>query len=144
MALIRGVNLKSSRSKTRRDSRPKILNDHSFPKPDTHPKWCLHSRLKESNRFLCPKSRVSTGIKSRTIESRISTAIKNRVCATIKSHVSTPLKFTSPLNQCDNHICEGCVLSHTRSMSLLYNQFNSTLARAINNSTGSNVHQQAN
>jgi len=121
MALIRSVNLKSSLSKTRGHSRPKVLNDLWFPKPDTHPKWHLHSCLKASNAiFVSQEPRLHNNQESRLYNNWKSclTVIKNRVCITIESYVSTPLKFTSPLDQCDNHVCEGCVLSHTRSMSL--------------------------
>ena len=38
----------------------------------------------------------------------------------IEGRVSTLLKFVSPLDQHDNRVCEGgCVLSHTKSISLL-------------------------
>jgi len=49
MALIRGANLKSTLSKTRGHSRPKILNDFWVPKTNTHPEWRLRSHRKASN-----------------------------------------------------------------------------------------------
>jgi len=89
-------------------------------------------------RSLCFESRVSTTMKScisMTIESRASAAIKNRistaieirlstiiegrVSATIHGYVSTLLKFVSLLDQQNNCVYEGYVLSYTRSMSLL-------------------------
>jgi len=53
------------------------------------------------------------------IESRVSTTIESRISTTIESRVSTPLKFASPLDQHDDRVYENCVLSHTKSMSLL-------------------------
>ena len=67
--------------------------------------------------------------------------IESHVSTTIESRISTPLKFTSPLDQHDDRIYEGCVLSHTWNMSFLLQsvqqytsksnrqlyQFNSTL-----------------
>jgi len=135
MALICGANLKSSLCKTCKHSCPKILNDLWVPKPDTHPKRCLCSRLKASNTIFVfqetrfnrrvsttIKSRVSTAIKSRVstaIKSLVFTAFENRVSTTIESRVSTLVKFVSPLDQCDNRVYQGFVLSHARSMSQL-------------------------
>jgi len=65
-------------------------------------------------RSSCFESRISTAIMS-----RVSTAIESRVFTTIETRVSTSFKFAFPLVQHDYCIYEGCVLSHTKSMSLL-------------------------
>ena len=68
------------------------------------------------------KSHVSTKTKGRisiTNKSCVSTAIKIRVSSALRVASPTSLKFASLLDQCDNRVCEGYVLSHTRSMSLL-------------------------
>ena len=176
MASIHGANLKSSLSKKRENSRPKILNDLWVPKPYTHPKRRLRSRLKASNmifefqesRF---KSRISTTIKgpvSIMIKARVSTAIKGRVLTTIKScisnsnqeprlfsiesHVSMAIegRVSTPLNSCLHLISitttsMRCVFTYIQRLCLFFcNQFNSTLTKAIDNSTVSIVHRRTN
>jgi len=53
------------------------------------------------------------------IKSRVSIAIEGRVSIAIEGHVSTSLKFAYPLDQHDNLVYKGCVLSHIKSISML-------------------------
>jgi len=76
-----------------------------------------------------------------TIEVRIPTTIESRISTTIESCVSSLLKFVSPLDQHDNHVYEGCVLSHIRNMSLLLQSVQQHTGKVTDNSTGSIVHQ---
>jgi len=133
MALIWDANLKFSLSKICGHSRPKVLNNVWVLKQDTCPKRCLYSRLKASNAISTfQESRLNKGQ-----EGHVSTSIKSRVSSALRAASQPPLKFTSPLDQYDNRICESCVHSQTHGVRPCFcNQFNSTLARAIDNSTG--------
>jgi len=116
-------------------------------KPERVPHGAWIRAWKHLTRSLRFESSVSTTIKSRAsmkIESCVSTAIESRVYTTIESHVSTPLKFASPLDQHDDRVYVSCVLSHTKRYLCFCNQFNSTLVKVTDNSTGSVVHRQIN
>ena len=105
-------------------------------------------RLKHPTRSSHNKFQVFTSIKSHvstTIESRVSTIIESCVSTTIESHVSTPLKFASPLHQYARTASMRAVFSHKQRVCLYFcNQFNSILAKVIDNSTGSIVYWQTN
>ena len=53
------------------------------------------------------------------MEGCVSTTIESCVFTIIENRVSTPLNFASLLDQHDNRVYEGYVLSHAKSMSLL-------------------------
>ena len=103
-----------------------------------HPTRSLHFKRVTSQHQLrvASQSRISTSTKS-----RVSIPIENRISTATENHFLTSLKFASALDQRGDHVYEGRVLSHTRSMSLLLQsaqhytnksnrqlyQFNSTL-----------------
>ena len=75
-----------------------------------------HSRLEASNVIYA--FQIENGVLT-AMESRVSTAIENRVFTTIESRISTSLKLASALDQHGGRVHKSCVLSYTRSMSLL-------------------------
>ena len=96
--------------------------------PDMHPMRRLHSRLKASNAIFAFREphlkSVSRAASQSDQEPRlnsnqgpVSSAIESRASMAIKGRVSTPLKFASPFDQHDNHVYEGCILSHTKYVS---------------------------
>ena len=92
-------------------------------------------------RSSCFESCVSTTIKSRTLTSskgHVSTAIESRFSTTIESRISTLVKFMSPLDQCARTASVRAASSLSlpiHRVCLCYcNQFNSTLAKTIDNS----------
>jgi len=109
------------------------------------------------------KGRVSTmtkGCVSTTIKGRVSTTIKSCISNSnqeprlfsIKSHVSMAIegRVSTPLNSCLHLISimttsMRCAFTHIQRLCLFFcNQFNSTLKKAIDNSTVSIIHRRTN
>jgi len=81
---------------------------------------------------------------STSTESSVSTPIEGRVSTATECRISTSLKLASTLDQYGDHIYEGRVLSHTRSMTLLLQSVQQYTGKSNDNSITSIVHRQTN